>query len=121
VLAIALGCRVGVLPIEQLRFLRGLIDLGGDVYESSGPDGPQRRIATFLPARTVESVLRDLPGRGEDGPVHAQVSGDVELGVSVVTLSVDRAADWRLDLVAQAVAAKVMVEELIAPVVTQQP
>ena len=108
------GCRVGLLPVEHVRFVGGVRDIGGGVYESSGPDGPQRRIATFLGAGVVEGTLREAPDDG--GAIVAQVGGDRELGVSVVTLSTARpGVDLLLDAVAQSVAAACMVEELIAP------
>ena len=118
VLATVRGCRVGLLPVEQVRFVGGLRDIGGGVYESSGPDGPRRRIATFLGAGAIEGTLREAPD--DDGSIVAQVGGDRELGVSVVTLSTARpGVDLLLDAVAQSVAAACMVEEVISPVAVE--
>jgi hypothetical protein len=118
VLATVRGCRVGLLPVEHLRFVGGLREIGGGVYESSGLDGPQRRIATFLGAGAVEGTLREAPDDG--GSIIARVGGDRELGVSVVTLSTaHQGVDLLLDAVAQSVAAACMVEELIAPVAVE--
>lgn len=114
VLATARGCRVGLLPIDHLRFVGGLTDIGGGVYESCGDRGPQRRIATVLPPGQVEAILRDAP---QEGALEAHVSGDLELGVTVLTLSASHpAVGLRIATVAQALAASCMVEELIAPI-----
>ena len=118
VVATVRGCRVGLLPVEHVGFIGGLRDIGGGVYESSGPAGAQRRIATFLGAGAVEGTLRDAPDDG--GSIVAQVGGDRDLGVSVVTLSTTHpGVELLLDAVAQSVAAACMVEELIAPVAVQ--
>ncbi|MGH9270212.1 MAG: hypothetical protein ACRDZ2_02965 [Ilumatobacteraceae bacterium] len=118
VLATVRGCRVGLLPVERVRFIGGLRDIGGGVYESSGPAGAQRRIATFLGAGAVEATLRQSPDSG--GSIVAHVGGDRELGVSVLTLSAARpGVDLLLDAVAQSFAAACMVEELIAPFAAQ--
>jgi hypothetical protein len=97
--------------IDRARFVGGLREIGG-VYQRLGPQGSERRIATFLSAATVDTLLRVVTDWGDD--VAAALHHDLELGVTVVTIAMTRApSDLRLDAVAHRIAATCLVEELI--------
>ena len=111
------GGRVGLLPASDgVSFTGALRDIGGGLYERTGPDGTERRIGTFLAAEHVEALLAALPDRAGEivTDVTAHLAADVELGVVVVTLSAEHPAlDHRLDVIAHRVAALLLVEELL--------
>lgn len=112
VLATARGCRVGLQPVTSLRFTFGILDIGGGVYDASDAAVSARRIATLLPAGSVEALLHEVP---DGGPaVEAQVCGDEELGTTVVTISAPHGAvGVGLDAIAEAVSASCMALEVI--------
>ena len=113
------GGRVGLLPAEDLRFTGALREIGGGIHERLGPDGAERRMATFLAPERVEGLLADLPGTAGEAveDVTAHLAVDVDLGVVVVTLGTAHPVlDHRLDVIAHRVAAMLLVEELLAAV-----
>jgi hypothetical protein len=106
------GCAVPFLDVEQIAFVGGLREIGGGVFEHHGLDGPERLIATWLPPASVEALLRDAPPEAGDD-VEVRVTGDPELGVTVVTLAAAAAQPLRLDALAHWVAGVCLVEELV--------
>ena len=112
VLATARRCRVGLLPVTMLRFTFGLLDIGGGVYDASDAAVSTRRVATLLPAGSVEALLHDVPDGGR--VVEAQLCGDDELATTVVTISAPHGAlGVGLDAIAEAVSASCMALEVI--------
>src|SRR5262245_52840651 len=97
------GCAAPFLDVEQIAFVGGLREIGGGVFEHHGLDGPERLVATWLPAATVEALLVDAPPEAGDD-VEVRVVGDLELGVTVVTLAAAAALPLRLDALAYRVA-----------------
>lgn len=113
VLAAMRGCPVRSFPVEAIRYVGALREIGGGIYERLGQHGPDRAIATFLDAEAVERVLAAAPREAAD-ELSAHIHCDRELGVSVITLrSAHPVFDIRLDVMAHAVAASCLVEELI--------
>jgi hypothetical protein len=114
VLAALRSCAVPFLTVEHVAFVGGLREIGGGVYEHHGLHGPERLVATRLPAPAVEALLADEPPDA-GAEVEARIAGDTDLGVTVVTLTTgDR--PLRLDALAYWVAGVCMVEELMGVV-----
>ena len=110
------GGRVGLLPAEDVQLTGALREIGGGIHERAGPDGTERRLATFLPPERVEALLVELPDSSGEAvhEVAAHLCADVDLGVVVVTLSTAHPVlDHRLDVIAHHVAAVLLVEELL--------
>lgn len=112
VVATMRGCRVGILPIDQVRFVGALEEIGGGVFQRVG-DHRERRLGTFLSAPRIESLLaaRRL---GPGCALSAHVQADTDLGVAVVTIPTAHPAyDRRLDGVVGDIAAACLVAELL--------
>jgi hypothetical protein len=100
--------------VEHVRFVGGLREIGGGVYQRAGQHGPERRVATLLSPSELDGLLRACAAEFADDVI-SLVERDPDLGISLITVRAGPSATpLRLDAAAHWIAASCLVEELIA-------
>lgn len=102
--------------VRSIELVGGAVDAGGGLYRPSHPSGcDEWWFATTLDPARITSAAADCPASIDHRDVSVRVSADVELGVSAVCLSAERAMDVRVGDIARWLHGRCVVDELIEP------
>ncbi|MEN9646382.1 MAG: hypothetical protein RL238_3051 [Actinomycetota bacterium] len=100
--------------ITSLEVIGGAVDLGGGLFQSGHPSGPEQRwFATRLSADAVEDIAARCPADLGHTDISVRVIADTDMDVCAIRMSGD-GAGLRLDAVACWLYEQCLVEELLA-------
>jgi hypothetical protein len=100
--------------ITSLEVIGGAVDLGGGLFQTGHPSGPEQRwFATTLNAGAVEAIAARCPADVDHEDISVRVLADTDMDVCAIRISGD-GAGFRLDAVAYWLCEQCLVEELLA-------
>lgn len=100
--------------ITSLEITGGAVDVGGGLFQTGHPSGPQQRwFATTLRAEEIEDIAARCPAEIEHADLSVHVVADTEMNVCAIRVSGD-GVGLRLDAAAWWLYEQCLVAELLA-------